>query len=1017
MQEAGPGARRHTTHLNVEGLLMSQEQVPVRCDFFISYTGADAAWAEWIAWQLKSAGYTVTIQAWHFRPGMNFVVLMRQALDTCHRTISVVSKAYLDQSTYGSDELTAAFIHDDPSHSSLLLVLVEPVTMPRLLRPWIHINLTDLEPGQAADRLLAGVRSDPVEPTEAPAFPGRTSSRAVSGPRYPGGHPKVSNLPARNAAFAGRANLLEELRQRLHRESAAVVVPAQALYGLGGVGKTQLALEYAHRYQADYDLIWWIVAEAPGTIPAGLAELAQYLGLVADATEIADQEQLAVAVLEELRQREWWLLVFDNVPEREQLTPYLPQGNGHVLITSRNPVWGGTAQPTKIDTFSRAESLAFLTQRIGTQEETSAGELAEELGDLPLALEQAAAYIEETGIPLPEYLAMFRRRREELLKLGEPTSYQGTVDTTWQLAIEQVASTKPGGPAGVALLRLSAFLAPEAIPQDLFTDHPDLLPEQLAAAARDELAFQDGVAAVYRYSLVDRDQAGLRIHRLVQAIIRNRLAPADQRQWAMIALVLVRAALSDSPDRVEAWPLSARLLPHALAAAENAARVDTAASLRADVLQQIGIYLQSRAEYQQAEQVLKEALSVRETVLGNHHPDTLTSLETLARVLQAQADLDGACTLHERLLAIREAQFGTEHLETAKSFRELAGVLHDLSDLNAARSLHEQALAIREAQLGPDHPATAESLNYLSNVLYDQADLAGARDLRERALAIREASLGADHRDTLWTLSNLATVLGDLGDLDTARALHERALTLREARLGPNHPDVAFGLNYLGHIIHRQGDLKKAYAHFERALRINEARLGPRHPETARSLNNLGIILLDQGDLDGARAHFERAVSIEEARRPGHSDSAASLNNLANVLHAQGDLNAARAFQERALAIDNEKVGPDHPRTARSLSNLAAILAQQGDLDTAQGYLERALAIFEAHLGPDHPETAASLHNLALMFHDRGDLHRARVLLEQTLRIQEARLGPNHPNTVQTRTALTAIPAEAENEQ
>ena len=239
------------------------------------------------------------------------------------------------------------------------------------------------------------------------------------------------------------------------------VVPAQALHGLGGVGKTQLMLEYAHRYQADYDLIWWIVAETPGAIPAGLAVLAPRLGLVDDTTQVADQEELAAAVLEALRQRARWLLVFDNVPDRQQLAPYLPQGDGQVLITSRHPVWGGTAQPVKVDTFTRAESLAFLTQRTGSQDQTTAGALAEELGDLPLALEQAAAYMEQTPMSLPEYLGLFRRRRAELLGRGDPTAYQGTVDTTWQLAIEQVATIAPGGPGGVALLRLCAFLAPE----------------------------------------------------------------------------------------------------------------------------------------------------------------------------------------------------------------------------------------------------------------------------------------------------------------------------------------------------------------------------------------------------------------------------------------------------------------------------------------------------------------------------------------------------------------------------
>jgi hypothetical protein len=203
------------------------------------------------------------------------VALMRQALDRCQRTIAVVSEADLDQSTYGSDEWTAAFTHDDPTSSDLLLVLVEPVTLPKLLRPWIHISLAGLELEQAAARLLDGVRPGPAEPTVAPSFPGCSVLGAGGGPRYPGHrHPEISNLSARNPSFAGRDDLLGELRRASTRRGRRWrLCRLRRCVGLGGVGKTQLALEDAHRYQTDYDLIWWIVAETPGAIPAGLPRL------------------------------------------------------------------------------------------------------------------------------------------------------------------------------------------------------------------------------------------------------------------------------------------------------------------------------------------------------------------------------------------------------------------------------------------------------------------------------------------------------------------------------------------------------------------------------------------------------------------------------------------------------------------------------------------------------------------------------------------------------------------------
>jgi tetratricopeptide (TPR) repeat protein len=718
---------------------VNEAQDADRCDFFISYTGVDTAWAEWIAWQLKEAGYTVTIQAWHFRPGMNFIALMRQALDRCRRTVAVVSKAYLDQSTYGSDEWTAAFTHDDSTHSNLLLVLVEPVALPRLLQPWIHINLANLEPEQAALRLLAGVHPGPVEPTVAPAFPGRVTARAGGGPQYPGRHPEVSNLPARNAAFAGRDDLLDQLRQRLQQGRAAAVVPAQALHGLGGVGKTQLALEYAHRFQADYDLIWWIVAEAPSAIPAGLAELAARLDLVQNIAQVADQEQLTTVTLEEVRRRERWLLIFDNVPDRQQLTPYLPQGNGHVLITSRDPVWGGTAQPVKVDTFSRAESVAFMTQRTGTENDTTAGELAEELGDLPLALEQAAAYMEQTGMPLPQYLALFRRRREELLKLGDPAAYHGTVDTTWQLAIEKVTAIKPGGEAGVALLYLCAFLAPDAIPLDLVADHHNLLPDELAAAARDELALQEAVAAVYRYSLVDRDQAGLRIHRLVQLVVRRRLTPEERSAWADVVISLLAKAFPIQLHEPATWPRCAQLIAHVLAAPQHA-NTRKAALEAAGTLDLATEYLSRRVELRAARTAAEQALAIKETVYGPDHPRVAITIGNLGIVLRQLGDLAGARAALERALAIDEAAYGPDHSEVALILANLGVVLHGLGDLAGARAALERALAIDEAAYGPDHPNVAIDLNNLANVLGDLGDVEGARALQERALAIEERS-------------------------------------------------------------------------------------------------------------------------------------------------------------------------------------------------------------------------------------------------------------------------------------
>jgi tetratricopeptide (TPR) repeat protein len=815
---------------------LSEEQATRRCDFFISHTGADTTWAEWIAWQLKQAGYTVTIQAWHFRPGDNFVALMRQALDACQRTVAVVSQAYLDQSKYGSDEWTAAFTHDDPTSSSLLLVLVEPVTLPRLLRPWIHISLAGLAPEQAAVRLLKGVNPGPVEPTVAPAFPGRSVPAASGGPRYPSQHPEISNLPARNPAFAGRDDLLDQLRQRLRQESAAALVPAQALHGLGGVGKTQLALEYAHRYQADYTLVWWILAEAPGATPAGLAQLGVRLGLVNDIAQVADQEQLAVAVLDELRQRQRWLLIFDNVPDRQQLASYLPQGDGQVLITSRSPIWGGTAQPIKVNVFTRDESLSFLAQRIISYDETTAAELAEELGDLPLAVEQAGAYLEQTGMALHDYLGLFRHRREGLLKLGQPTAYNGTVDTTWQLAIEKIALIQPGGPAGVELLRFCAFLAPEAIPLDLLTGHGDLLPKELAKAVRDDLALQEAIAAVYGYSLVDRDHTGLRIHRLVQAVVRDHLSPQDRGAWAGITAHVLEDAFPANPNEPGTWPRCAELVSHLLATVDHAA---TGAAEHSTGGARAGVYLRNRGDYSASCEVLKKALALAD---DSPEPDqrlVLEILNELSQSLRYLGDLAGARASQERALTIAEATLEPNDPLLAITLHNLALVLRRDDELASARAYFERAAATFESVFDNDHPWVGIALNQLGSVLQDLGDLAGARAACERALKIAEAAFGSDHPDVAAALDTLSTVLRKEGDLDGARAAIERSLVIEKVTRGLDHPEAGVAYSNLGLVLQEQEDLVGARAAFERALATLRPVLGSEHPFIQSLLNSL----------------------------------------------------------------------------------------------------------------------------------------------------------------------------------
>ncbi|MGI9173688.1 MAG: TIR domain-containing protein [Rhodothermales bacterium] len=401
-------------------------------DFFISYNKADRRWAEWIAWHLEGAGYMTVIQAWDFRPGGNFVVQMQEAATQAERTIAVLSPDYLT-SSFTQPEWAAAFAQDPTGKKGRLVPVRVRECQPEGLLPQIvYVDLVGRDEAEAKETLLSGIKRTRAKPSVKPAFPGREEAEeGAEAPTFPGALPDVWNvLHNRNPNFTGREGVLEDLHKALRSGQAAAL--RQTLAGLGGVGKTQLATEYAYRYHTDYEVVWWVRAEEPTTLAGDYALLARELDL--PEKDAPDQEVVVQAVRRCLARRGKWLLVFDNASSKRDVHAYLPQGEGgHVVITSRDADWGGVASPLTVRTWEREESVAFLLKRLGRGEaEAAAGALAETLGDLPLALAQAAAYVQASGLSLGAYLALFETRRRELWDEEEPPlSYPDTVGTTW----------------------------------------------------------------------------------------------------------------------------------------------------------------------------------------------------------------------------------------------------------------------------------------------------------------------------------------------------------------------------------------------------------------------------------------------------------------------------------------------------------------------------------------------------------------------------------------------------------
>lgn len=639
-------------------------------DFFISYNSADKNWAEWIAWQLEEAKYTTILQAWDFRPGHNFVLEMDKASKEAERIIIVLSPDFLSSSFTPSE--WAVFFKKDPKGDKGLIVpvRVRKCELDGLLSTISRIDLIELEEEAAKKALLDGVKFERAKPTTPPGF---TGSRSVTTePRFPGALPPVWNVPYnRNPNFTGRESLLADIRSALASGQPVV------LHGLGGMGKTQIAIQYSYHHMADYQVVWWIRSEESATLASDYSDLAGNL----DLPKMDDQREIVRAVRLWLGRNKDWLLIFDNADNPAKISDYLPQGGrGHVIITSRDSTdWGSTATALEVKKFDRAESIEFLHKRTKQEDEDAADALAEELDGLPLALEQAVAYILAKGIRLGDYLELFRTRRKELWKDEKPPAdYRDKVDTTWNLAMDQV---KEEAPESADLLNLCAFLASDDIPRMLFGEGSEHFPESLT----NPLAVNRAVDALRRYSLIDARPEMLYVHRLVQAVTRDQLSGEERKRWVEAAIQLVNSAFPTQSDDVLTWDKCTILFPHAMAVADHAEKLGTSPESTCRLLNQAGCYLHGRAEFIEAKSAIERALNIGERTLRPDHPLLAICVNNLGEGLRAQYDLVSAKKLLERALKIDEKVFGPNHPYVAIRLNNLGLVQQAMRDMDGAK--------------------------------------------------------------------------------------------------------------------------------------------------------------------------------------------------------------------------------------------------------------------------------------------------------------------------------------------
>ncbi|HZB33739.1 MAG TPA: FxSxx-COOH system tetratricopeptide repeat protein [Streptosporangiaceae bacterium] len=841
--------------------------------------------------------------------------------------------------------------------------------------------------------------------------------QADVGPRVRMAHlPRPEDVPARSgltvlprrpaAAFVGREYSARRLRDALCRDGTVVITQAEP--GPGGIGKSELALRYADDCRDRYRLVGWITASSAEHIGAGLAALAVRIHPCLGPTV-----KTAVAIdwaLGWLRTHDGWLLVLDDAEDVELVESLAARlDSGHIVITSRRSGWGGPAAEIKLEPLApRAASELVLTltgavardpggEPVPAADQEVAGRIAAELDHLPLALEQAAAYIRETGIGLGPYLELLRARAASTAETsGAPTDETGgarhrAVARVWEITRSALAGRDPGA---VRLLHVLAGYAPEVIPREL------IAPGEVGDG---DVAVNAALDLLATYGMIGRDAASdggpapVVLHRSVQSALAMD-AEADPEAGPTALDWLVRAIPAAPDSDVAGWPLWRRLTPHIETVARQCAGHADSEPLGV-LLNETALFYWAQGAYPQALTYCEQALAVTERTLGPDHPDVSAALARLAEFYRKLGRLPAALPLAARAVTIAEQALGPDHLDIAAALGALAGTHRELGLVAEALPTARRALTITERLLGPDHPRVARALADLALIYKALGRAADALPLEERALAITETALGADRPEVAIRLGNLASTYVGLGRAADALPLEERALTITETALGADHPDVAVRLGNLASIYSALGRAADALPLEERALGITEGALGADHPHVATALGNLASTYAQLGRVAESLPLEERALAItEDALGPNHPHVATAMGNLALTCKALDLVGEALPLEERALAITEDALGADHPDVAIRLGNLAGTYRMLGWADESLPLEKQVLAIIEGALGAHHPDVATALGNLASSYSELGLAGDALPLEERALAITEGALGADHPD-------------------
>ncbi|HEX6471377.1 MAG TPA: FxSxx-COOH system tetratricopeptide repeat protein [Streptosporangiaceae bacterium] len=922
----------------------------IPAELLVVYLSDDRCWADWLEQVLERARCHVLT---HCVDASDPDRLQRK-IDDVTRAVVILSPAFLQspQAVGSIEDLTAA--HSTGLHQQMITIRISEARLPTSYLLPHPLDLGAMDESQAFEQLLNALDQPLSDLGNLPPSPWREV-------RFPGGRkpdPAIWNVGPRNATFTGRGAALEQLRDQLLRRGQSVVVP-QALYGLGGVGKTQVALEYAHRFRTDYDVVWWISAEFKERVNSSLAELAGKLG-ISIGESVADAAAAARDALRRGTPYPRWLLIFDNADDPAELTDELPE-NGHVLITSRNQAWSQVAAPLEIDVFKEEESIAHLKRKVRQIGDQEALEVSKALGFLPLAVEQAGAWLERTGIAARDYLALLEQQTAQALELA-PEGFPVVVAKIWSLSFSRLQKNSP---AAIRMLQLCAFFAPEPISTKMiYSDEMARLLSVYDATLREKQMVAKVVQELNRYALakVSYGDNTMQVHRLVQAVVSAQMT-AEARDEAChdVHRILCGAKPAqegtDMPtDDPANWPVFEQILPHLDPSRAAECTEDETRQLLTDLVR----YLSRRGEFTRA-LALGEKLSAH--WLEKYGPDD-------QQLLYMRFQMNNAL----RSLGKFEDAYASDYAVYTKQ-RELP-------------------------HIGPDHSHTLLTAGGLGADLLGLGRFREALELYQETYEKQKNNFGEEHPLTLSAANNVAVAFRLLGRYYDALDLNGDTLNRRRAVLGDRHPLTIFSSENLGFDLRNCGRYKESVEELQRAHASFAEVLKPEANETLRTARSLAVSLRKLGQHREAKVLMEETARGYQKHFPSSPDRVSTELALASCYASLGDDQTAQNIARDIHDTQLGDLGDDHPFTLVTATNLVAFRRGTGELNEAIDLGRRALESLNAKLGPDHPYTLACSVNVANALADQGQVREAADLECQALDRFRDILTSDHPETL-----------------